>query len=180
MTPRCPRSLSWIGILSLGLIAVTGCSNRSVVMGPPPGVNGGADVPLTILHASAGQTLALVPVYIDGQGPFTFTLDTGASHSLIEQGLADQLGLPVDGHTVKLSGISAVATGQQVWVGQWRVGDVELPARMLVTLNMGKFDKESGMQGLLGSDVLSQFGRVSIDYQNGKMTLGGCSVNTVP
>ncbi len=169
MAPAIARQVLRFGLL-VSLLVPAGCLNRSVVVESPR--TSGAQVPLTILRAG-DQALAFVPVYIDGQGPFAFALDTGASHSLIEKRLADRLGLPTDNRAVRLSGITAVATGRQVWVGRWKVGEVALPARLLVTLDLNQNDTESGMQGLLGSDVLSQFGRVTIDYKNGTLTLGG-------
>ena len=38
--------------------------------------------------------LVVVPVSINGAGPFNFLLDTGATNSDIDRGLADQLSLP--------------------------------------------------------------------------------------
>ena len=37
------------------------------------------------------QVLALVPVTIDGKGPYTFALDTGASQSLVDSQIARDL-----------------------------------------------------------------------------------------
>jgi predicted aspartyl protease len=39
----------------------------------------------------------IVPVYIDGTGPYEFALDTGAAKSVIEASLAARLGLREDG-----------------------------------------------------------------------------------
>ena len=46
--------------------------------------HGEQTVKIEVVATSAGparQTLALVPVYIDGHGPLPFALDTGASRS---------------------------------------------------------------------------------------------------
>jgi hypothetical protein len=41
-----------------------------------------------------GMQHVKVPVSVDGQGPFSFTLDTGASTTTISKKLAEQLGIP--------------------------------------------------------------------------------------
>ena len=40
------------------------------------------------------QAIILVPVTINGTGPYAFMLDTGASRTMLDQKLADQLALP--------------------------------------------------------------------------------------
>ena len=105
-----------------------------------------------------------MPVWINGQGPFTFALDTGASHTLIDSSLAETLELPVTGGKVEMTGITATAHADRVRVGQWRVGNVDLPAYTLVSMPMAKLEQDSGMKGLLGSDILSKFEVITLDY----------------
>ena len=47
-------------------------------------------VPLQVMKQGK-QVLALVPVKINGAGPYTFALDTGASRSLVDSQLAAKL-----------------------------------------------------------------------------------------
>ncbi len=115
--------------------------------------------------------MALVPVYINGQGPFTFALDTGASHTLIDREIANQLNLKAVGEPVETTGVSAEAEAIPVRVEKWRVGDIELPPRTLITLRMAEPSRRFKLQGLLGSDILSQFGVVQIDYTGQVLTL---------
>src|SRR4051794_33894096 len=37
------------------------------------------------------DSLVVVPVYLNGQGPYRFLLDTGATHSILSSAAADQL-----------------------------------------------------------------------------------------
>jgi predicted aspartyl protease len=112
-----------------------------------------------------GGTMALVPVYIDGQGPYSFALDTGASHSVIDVRLAEKLGLQEDGPAVEMTGVVAASEAMPVVVSQWRVGDIRLPAHHLAALNLSELDRKTGIHGLLGSDILSRFGVITVDYQ---------------
>lgn len=129
-------------------------------------------VQLLVLQGPEGSALALVPVYIDGQGPFTFALDTGASHSLIDRRLAERLHLSVAGPPVITTGVASRTTSIPVQVAAWSVGQVRLPARTLVMLDLPRASNEAHqLQGLLGSDVLSLFGTILVDYDGQVLTL---------
>jgi hypothetical protein len=156
----------WAGLLLVVMLTLVSGCRRAQQPAPqlPPLPPGELAVRLLVLHGSDGTALALVPVWINGQGPFRFALDTGASHTLIDRGLAQRLGLPIEQGTVKVSGIAAVSEATPVRVEQWRVGDVALPPRTLVTLQLPSEDQSLELRGLLGSDILSRFGAVRIDY----------------
>jgi hypothetical protein len=126
------------------------------------------------------QTLALVPVYIDGQGPFPFALDTGASRSLISGYLAQRLQLPDRGPAGLLQGVTGASTAENFALASWRAGDVRLPAATIAALGSpsgGGAPPPSatgamrGPMGLLGSDVLSRYGKIAIDYDKGLLVL---------
>jgi len=118
-----------------------------------------------------GSVLALVPVYIDGQGPYAFALDTGASRSLIDQELADQMGLQVVGRADDVTGVTGTTEADIVRVDQWRAGDVQLPTSTAIVLDLPGSSRQSGLRGLLGSDVLSSFGAITVDYEEGVLIL---------
>jgi predicted aspartyl protease len=150
------------------LVTLTGAGCQSLFSrrpAPPPIEEGDLVVHLEVLQGRDGGTLAMVPVYIDGQGPFAFALDTGASHTLVDRRLAERLQLPVVGPSIEMTGVATTTRADQVRADRWRVGDVELPAKTLVSLDMSDLDKHSGLEGLLGSDVLRQF-IVTVDYAN--------------
>jgi predicted aspartyl protease len=150
------------------VVSVAGC-RVSVVekpSTPAPLPTGQKAVRLLVAHGPGGATLAFVPVYINGQGPFRFTLDTGASTSTIDAELAHRLQLPVAGKPEEVSGVATVTKGTPVHVDNWRVGDVPLPVQPLVMLPFPDMDGEAQMQGLLGSDVLSRYGAVLVNYQD--------------
>lgn len=158
-------------IAAICLAALTGCTvqiGTSAVSGP------GTTVPLSILHGSDGSTLALLAVRINGKGPYQFALDTGASNSLIEEALATQLHLPNAGAPQSISGVSSKETAQPVKITSWTTGKLKLPSGAVID-SARLFDAHAsgGVQGLLGSDIWNQFGKITIDYSAGTLTVYG-------
>jgi Aspartyl protease len=122
------------------------------------------------------QTLALVPVFIDGHGPLPFALDTGASRSLISATLAQRLGLPRHGSAGMLQGVTGAASAENFAVASWRAGPVALPRSLIAAIgspspSAGASGALRGPVGLLGSDVLSRYGKIAIDYDKGLLVL---------
>ena len=117
------------------------------------------------------QVLALVPVTINGKGPFTFALDTGASRSLMDSAVAKRLQVEKKGSAGKIAGVNAVKKAALVRVTSWRVGQVKLPPTTIVSTNLPFGNAWAGIQGLLGSDMLSGFDVVTIDYGKQQLRL---------
>jgi hypothetical protein len=151
--------------LLLAVALVAGCGSSSA-----PAPKGTLTVEIKVIKQGK-QVLALVPVTIDGKGPFAFALDTGASQSLIDTAIAKILHAPKTGHTQKIAGITAVANVGSIEVKHWRVGKVQLPATTIVETNLPFGSAHGGVQGLLGSDMLSQFDVITIDYGAGLLRL---------
>lgn len=158
-----PLAAAAVGIGLLVLAASGGrlFGNKSARLAMPPGEH---VVHIKVLQGQEGGTMVFLPVWINGQGPFTFALDTGASHTLIDSTLADALGLGVTGKKVEMTGVAATAQADQVRVQGWRLGNVPLPPYTLISMPMAKLEQDSGMKGLLGSDILSKFEVITLDY----------------
>ena len=162
--------------LVAGLVAGCGGSSRSAST-TATAQKGQLDVAIKVLkHGS--QVIALVPVTIDGKGPYTFALDTGASQSLVDSAVARDLGVKQSDGSHRVAGITDVTKVHTIHVKDWRVGDVELPATTVVEANLPFGNASGGVQGLLGSDMLSQFDVVTIDYAHGMLRLHQRSVKT--
>jgi hypothetical protein len=138
---------------------------------------GELSVPLQVVQGMGGSVLALVPVTINGEGPFLFALDTGASQTLIDSGLVEELDLPLGGQTGPLTGVTGTTQGRTVRLEDWQMGEVTMPAINGVTLPLPEFYIPRGLRqpqtfrGLLGSDILSRFGSVTIDYERETLIL---------
>lgn len=171
--------LAAAGVLVAGLI-VAGCIR--VAEEPVPQVDGRetspvepgteATVELVVLKGPGRGTMAFVPVYIRGQGPFAFALDTGASHSAIDAAVARQLDLPAVGGSVEVTGVAANSQAVPLRVDNWSLGErVELESQVVVALALSHGAQAEGLQGLIGSDILSKYDRVTIDYTQAQLRL---------
>ena len=148
-------------------ISPTGKHVKLRVGGVPKGER---TVRLVVITTKSGATLALVPVRINGRGPYPFAVDTGASQSLIDLRLAQRLRLRQTGVTGLLAGVAGAAHGERIAVGDWAAGNVRLPTGTLAALRLAGPGGQ-GPLGLLGSDVLSRFGRIAIDYAHNRLIL---------
>jgi len=128
------------------------------------------DAALKVLK-HGNQVIALVPVTINGHGPYTFALDTGASQSLVDSQVAKELRVKKTGESHPVAGITNVTNVRTIEVKDWRVGKVKLPATTVVEANLPFGNADGGVQGLLGSDMLSSFDVVTIDYDHGVLKL---------
>jgi hypothetical protein len=134
---------------------------------------GGAErVPITV-STVAGQVAELVNVCIAGQGPFPFIVDSGAGESIIDAGLASRLSLDHAGPKSEFEGVGCVGRAQPVDVPAWSVAGVALAPQPLTAAKLPGFGAKGQPVGLLGSDVLSRFGAVRIDFKAQTLTLGG-------
>ncbi|MGE5334055.1 MAG: retropepsin-like aspartic protease [Nitrososphaerota archaeon] len=157
-----------IGACSLGAVISPGGSGNglssndgSITLGS------GQTTPVRILHGGGGAAMVLVPVTIEGHGPYDFALDTGAGITLIDTQLADELQLQVTGDSAPVSGVGGTQNITPVHIGSWKTGKVALPATDAGKTGLSSFKQDSGVRGLLGSDVLSRFGSITINYGTG-------------
>lgn len=104
------------------------------------------------LRSSGGYLL--VPVTLNGSGPFEFLLDTGATASLVDDGLARNLGL-TQGRRESLRSLSGESGAHRVVVEAFRVGSVSVSVSLLAG-DLGEVKKLGPIRGVLGSDVLGR------------------------
>jgi predicted aspartyl protease len=126
-------------------------------------------VPLHVVSGTGG-VFTFARVYIGGKGPFTFTVDTGASRSVVDYDLVRRLHLRTIGAPLTVTGITCRGEAGRLRMRRWRVGRVRLPAAEIETIDFP--DPGGGVDGLLGSDILSRFGRISVDYGKERLVLG--------
>ena len=129
-------------------------------------------IPITV-STVAGQVAETVNVCIAGSGPYPFVLDTGSGESTIDAGLANRLHLTHDGSPSDFVGIGCTGVAQPVSVTSWSVGGLPLTAQTLTAAHLPQIGGAGEPVGLLGSDVLSRFGAVRIDFRAGALILRG-------
>ena len=146
--------------------AATGCTGASAQPG------GTTRVPLTV-STVAGQVAETLNVCIGGRGPFPFVLDSGTGQSTIDAGLARRLHLSSAGPPSLFAGVGCTGTARPVAVRSWSLDGVGLDPQQLMAATLPQFGGKGEAVGLLGSDVLSRFGAVRIDFATGALVLPG-------
>jgi hypothetical protein len=159
-------------VVTLALaIALAGCAplQFTPLVGSVSGKS--VTIPATIRHGADNATLVIINLTIKGKGSYPFALDTGASITLIESSLAQSLGLPVTGAQEVITGVGGEQHITPVSVSNWSLGAASLPARTIASADMSAIHRSAGVDGLLGSDVLSSFSAVTIDYASSVVTV---------
>ena len=154
--------LSMVAVASL---AATGCTVPTLAPSPSPGT-----VHARVVAGAGGSRLLIVPVFISSGGPYDFALDTGAARSVVDSRIVSQLRLPTTGTEQAVTGISGTSEAVRVRVSTWRVDSVTLPSATILSLRLPAGGTPT-LSGLLGSDMLSRFRTVTIDYDAGTITL---------
>jgi predicted aspartyl protease len=93
----------------------------------------------------------VAPVFVNGQGPFRFVVDTGANRSVLSRRLARRLGLGETG-SGQVHSINGVENAPFVDVDTLSFGALDLANMQLPVLDGGVF---GGELGLLGVDGMS-------------------------
>ena len=159
------RLIAFAGLVgAVVLVAFTGLGTASAGR-----AHAASTAPLVVLKGKDGETLALARVVVHGRA-YPFLIDTGSSKTLVDTALARQLHLKTVGRPIKVTGVGCSETARKVRLSRWSIGGQPLP-NIVATSSM--IAGASGKAfGLLGSDVLSHFGAIGIDYAHGELTLG--------
>ena len=107
--------------------------------------------------------LIVVPVMVNGTGPWNFLLDTGCTSSMISVELQRQLNAPDVGHS-DVALLTEMRRDQRVLLNDVRVGNTIFAGLQVLADKMDNVrNLVPGLNGILGEDFLSQFD-VLIDY----------------
>jgi len=118
--------------------------------------------------------LIVVEATVNGMGPFSFLLDTGSTHTVIDPGLARQLHAPVVGEA-SLTTVSDVRMDKMARLKEVRVGDSAASELGAVIDKMDQVKlKAPGVRGVLGEDFLSQFD-ILLDYKKRILRFDGAA-----
>jgi predicted aspartyl protease len=108
--------------------------------------------------------MIVVPVTINGSGPYDFVLDTGTSSTMLDQRLADDLGLRRSGETTALTPRGPM-TLSVVHANSLSIAGATLASEDLLLLTYIKLPGLlSKTRGVIGEDFLRNFD-VLIDYR---------------
>ena len=124
------------------------------------------------IELTSGAAAVVVPVRINGQGPFRFILDTGSSLTCLDTGLAKKLDLePRAGVVGKGFGVASEGRVDMVTIKRFEVGSSGARQLTACTLDLETI-RASGLDvdGLVGLNFLREY-RVIIDFERRALKL---------
>jgi predicted aspartyl protease len=110
----------------------------------------------------------VVPVFIGGEGPYRFLLDTGSSHTVISQTLATTLGAAPVAKAPFASSVGSILT-LVVRLPVVVVGSARVESLLATSLPPDAARMLDGLSGVLGQDFLSQFD-YTLDYRASRLS----------
>src|SRR5437899_12949280 len=150
------------------LVALLASWTACVIQSPKdigvPAETAPGEVPFEM--APPNDAAIIVPVKINGRGPFKFVLDTGATFTCIDQKLVDQLKLPEwrgqsgAGVLAPTEGAVKLVSIDTFEVGNTKATDMKACAIEFSRLQTGGLD----VRGLVGLNFLKSF-QVKIDFK---------------
>lgn len=117
--------------------------------------------------AGPGEAALVVPVRINGEGPFPFVLDTGATLTCIDEALVKELDLPDAAGTVGIGGGVRGGMGQMRVISLDSVSMGEATASGLLGCAVDLSSMQTAgldVRGLLGLNFLKAY-RVTLDFE---------------
>jgi hypothetical protein len=127
--------------------------------------------PASVVSTRVVRAAIVANVCIGGEGPFPFLVDTGGSTTLVDSSLAARLRLAVVDGPRTVRSFTCKRQISFADVSRWSVGNTTLLPQ---TVEVGTVRSPAlpNLDGTLGSDTLSSFGAVRIDYREQTLTLG--------
>lgn len=157
-------------ILVFCLLAL-GCGFPSTVSPGSPSETAPGEVSFKL--AGPNEAALIVPVKINGKGPYDFVLDTGATFTCVDRTLADELKLPDWSGPLG----TVVITGGEGQMGFVKIDMLEVGgtarASELVAckLDLSRMQPPGfGIKGLVGLNFLKSY-RVTIDFERNTLRL---------
>ena len=144
------------------ICACTGPGAPETVEAPADSAAGEVDFE----YAGPAETAIVVPVHINGRGPYDFVLDTGATMTCVDTALRNELQLPEDrGRITMGAGIGESGRVQMVSIDSFRVGGARATDMPTCVLDFAHFRTLGvDMHGLIGLNFLKEF-RVTVDFE---------------
>ena len=120
---------------------------------------------VTVRFKIASNYMIVVPVTINGSGPYDFVLDTGSNNTMLDQKLADELALPHGGETAVLRPRSSMSSAT-VYADSFSIAGATVAGKDLVLVTSADLrGLPRKVRGVLGEDFLQNFD-VLIDYSH--------------
>jgi predicted aspartyl protease len=131
----------------------------------------------TVSFSLRAGSMLIVPVKINGMGPFDFVMDTGSTVTILDGSLFRELGLKPDGNapltSAAKSNAQLRATAAEVSVNGLEVAGLRIA--VMENFNSGTSDRR--VRGILGENFLDRFD-VLIDNEHRQVTFDSTTALT--
>jgi predicted aspartyl protease len=160
------RTTHWVS--TAYLIALTallgGCQDGAPARVDVPADSLAGEVSFDL--AGPGGAALIVPVHVNGEGPFDFVLDTGATFTCVSPHLSDSLGLETQtGQVGYGAGIGGSGQIQLVRADSVRLGAAQAHDMTVCVVQLDQLEATGiSIDGLLGLNFLKEF-RMSLDFE---------------
>jgi hypothetical protein len=130
-----------------------------------PAIASPATTEVTVRFRIAQEYLIVVPVTINGSGPYDFVLDTGTNVTMLDQKLAGELALPRGGQST-VQGVVGSTTLSAVSANSLSIAGATVAGKDLLLFASTDLQRlPRRVRGVLGEDFLQNFD-VLIDYRH--------------
>lgn len=119
--------------------------------------------------ASEKKPLIILEVNVNGQGPFDFALDTGATMTVLCHKTAQKLGITAS-TPAKGTGAGGQLAVSLTRLGSLAIGELEVKDLQVAVMDLTGVSQAAGTEiaGVIGYNLLEKF-RVTIDYPKRKI-----------
>jgi predicted aspartyl protease len=157
-----------IALITLGVLLVAGIAGFLSLRAHPDPPKAGAAVTIPVrVVKDEEDTQVIVPVVIHGER-FHFLLDTGASTTAVNGTVLKTIRAFDTGQDEDFSNASGDTDPARLFeIHAWSLGPLPLETDAIVSDLAHPLD----VDGLLGSDQLQRFGRVTIDYDTEQLII---------
>jgi predicted aspartyl protease len=156
--------------VALAVCGALACLPAGLQQAAAPAETGPGEVAFDL--AGPNGAAVVVPVRIDGEGPFQFAVDTGATLTCVDVGLAERLALPEMKGTVGLgAGVGGAGALRLVSLESFEMGSSRasrLPAAVIDLQHVQGAGIE--IDGLVGLNFLKNY-RVTFDFERNVVEL---------
>jgi predicted aspartyl protease len=159
MSPRHPARMPPIVLLA-ALLAGCGVDAPARVEAPADAEAG----EVAFRFAGPRGAAVIVPVHVNGEGPFDFVLDTGATFTCVDAAVAERLSLPEQRAVGVGAGVRGTGRVRLLSLDSLRVGAAAAEGLTACELDLAHTEAVGvTAEGLLGLNFLREF-RVTVDF----------------